>query len=75
MSKTSSKVKNRWNAKAYDQLPVRVPHGRKEDIEAHAQSKGKSVNGLMNDLIREDMGIAPDAWKKEWKDGGTESDV
>ena len=37
MGKTSSAVKNRYNAKAYDQLPVRVPKGRKATVEELAK--------------------------------------
>ena len=62
--KTSSAVKNRWNKKAYDQLPIRVPKGRKGDIEVFAASKGQSVNGYVNALIRESMGVSEDDWKR-----------
>ena len=63
MGKTSSAVKNRYNAKAYDQLPIRVPKGRKQAVEAHARKKGESVNGLVNALLRADMGITEEEWK------------
>ena len=76
MGKTSSEVKNRWNAKAYDPISIRVPKGRREDIEAHAKGKGKSVNGLVSDLLMTDMGFTEEQWKaKSWKDGGTNPDV
>lgn len=64
MSKTSSAVKNRYNAKAYDQIPIRVPKGRKQTVETHAKNKGKSVNGLINALLRADMGLSEDEWKR-----------
>ena len=63
LGKTSSAVKNRYNAKAYDQLPVRVPKGRKQDIEAFAQSRGESVNGLVNKLLRDAMQKSEEDWK------------
>lgn len=63
MGKTSSQVKDRYNAKAYDEMKIRVPKGQKADIEAHAKSKGTSVNGLVNDLLRADMGVSADDWK------------
>ena len=63
MGKTSSAVKNRYNAKAYDQLPIRVPKGRKSEIEAYAQARGESVNGLVNLLLREAMQKSEDEWK------------
>ena len=64
MGKTSSAVKNRYNAKAYDQLPIRVPKGRKTDIEAFAQLRGESVNGLVNGLLREAMQKSEEEWKR-----------
>lgn len=63
MGRTSSAVKNKYNAKAYDQILVMVPKGRKEDIQAFAKEKGVSVNGLVNDLLAAAIGIEPDEWK------------
>ena len=45
----------------------------KADIEAHARKKGVSVNGLINALLRADMGMAEDEWKRASGDN-TESD-
>ena len=64
MGRTSSKVKDRYNKKAYDEMKFRVPKGLKQAVEAHAQSKGYSVNGLLNELVRTDMGIPESEWKK-----------
>lgn len=64
MGRTSSAVKNRYNAKAYDQLPIRVPKGRKSTVEARAQQVGESVNGYVNGLIRADLGLSGDEWKE-----------
>lgn len=64
MGKTSAAAKNRWNKKAYDQLRIVVPKGRKDDIEAFAASKGQSVNGYVNALIRENMGVSESDWKR-----------
>ena len=55
MSKTSTEVKNRWNAKAYDQLLIRVKKGDKEIIKAFAEQNGESLNGYIVRLIEEDM--------------------
>lgn len=56
MSYTSSKVKDRWNKKAYDSFLVRVKAGRKEQIQARASSLGVSLNEYINNLINQDMG-------------------
>lgn len=59
---------NKEYAKKYigklDELKVRIPKGRKMDLEAHAQRKGFSVNGLINTLLREDMNLSEDEWKR-----------
>lgn len=70
MGKTSSTVKNRYNAKAYDQLPIRIPKGRKADVDAYAKSRGESVNGLVNNFLREALGMTEDEWKKTSDDAG-----
>ena len=61
--KSSTRAKNKYNAANYDSLRIVVPKGRKADIEAHAQSKGESVNGLVNALLRDDMGMSAEEWK------------
>lgn len=53
MGRTSSKVKDRWNAKAYDEIKVRVSKGEKDMIKAHAENNGESVNGFINRAITE----------------------
>ena len=51
-------------AKKYDRIQLVVPKGRKADIEAYAKAKGESVNGLMNMLLRADMGLTEEEWKR-----------
>lgn len=63
MGKTSSKVKNRYNAKAYEEIKMRVPKGRKQSVEAFAKEHGESVNGLISRLLRREMGLSEEAWK------------
>ena len=56
MGKTSSVVKDRYNAKAYDEIKVRVEKGQKEEIKAHAESfDGGSVNRFITRAIAETM--------------------
>ena len=55
MGKTSSAVKDRYNAKAYDEIKVRVPKGQKAAIQAHAESQGESVNGFISRAIENQM--------------------
>lgn len=55
MGKTSSAVKDRYNAKTYDEIKVRVPKGEKDLIQAHAETHGESTNGFINRAISETM--------------------
>ena len=55
MGKTSSKVKDRYNAKAYDEIKVRVKKGKKDIINAYATEHGMSVNDFINRAIDEKM--------------------
>lgn len=55
MGRTSSAVKDRYNAKAYDEIKVRVNKGQKEIIQAHAEARGQSVNSFINRAISETM--------------------
>lgn len=65
MGKTSSQVKDRYNAKAYDEIKVRVPKGRKAEIEAAVQAEGVSVNGLINRLLREYLQKSEEEWNEK----------
>lgn len=64
MAKTSNAVKDRWNAKNYDDLRVRIPKGRKADVETYASSLGTSVNGLINSLLQKSLGMSETEWKQ-----------
>lgn len=63
MGRTSSQVKDRYNAKAYDEIKLRVPKGQKAAVEAFARSRGLSTNALLNALLREAMDVAQQDWK------------
>ena len=57
-----------YNEKAYDRLAITIPKGQKKAVEAHAHNKGETVNGLVNGLLRADMGLSDSEWK-EARDG------
>ena len=71
MTKPTNAVKDRWNAKNYDDIRVRVPKGRKDDIEAYATQHGKSVNGLINGFLQEMLGLTEEEWKRAADEQGT----
>ena len=64
--KASTKAKNKYNAANYDSLRIVVPKGRKAAIQAHAESKGESINAMVNRAILADMGL------EKWPDGDGE---
>ena len=68
MPKKQTEWTRAYNEKAYDRLAITIPKGQKQAVESHAQGKGQSVNGLVNALLRDDMGLTED----EWKGGGQE---
>ena len=57
MGKTSNAVKDRYNAKNYDDIRVRVPKGMKETIQVYAEANGETINGFINRLISEALGV------------------
>lgn len=57
MGRTSSAVKERYNAKAYDDIRLRVPKGDKEKIQTFAATNGETINGFINRVIAEAMGV------------------
>jgi len=64
MSKPTNAVKDRWNAKAYDDLRIRIPKGRKANVEAFAKAQGESVNGLVNNYLRSILNMTEEEWKR-----------
>ena len=48
---TSTAVKQRYNAKAYDNINLVVKKGRKDELKAEAEKRGKSLNGFITECI------------------------
>lgn len=46
---------NKYVADNYDRFTATFPKGKKEEYKAHAETKGKSLNGLINELLEEDI--------------------
>lgn len=51
--KASTRAKNKYNAENYERISLVVPKGKKEQIKAHAESQGESLNGFVNRAIDE----------------------
>ena len=52
-TKAGQKAVDKYVKNNYDNLTVRVPKGRKDEIKAHAESRGESLNGFVNRAIDE----------------------
>ena len=52
---SQSKAVTKYIAKAYDQVSLRIPKGTREKYKSHAESKGKSLNALIVELLEADM--------------------
>ena len=59
---------NKEYAKRYmgklDEIKVRMPKGRKADIEEHAKKKGLSVNALIGQLLQAELNMTEEEWKR-----------
>lgn len=62
-TKTSSAVKRRYNDKTYARLNIFIPKNRKEQVEEYAKTHDGSINGLINRMLRDEMGISESEWK------------
>lgn len=51
MGKTSSVVKDRYRAKAYDMIQFSVPKGQRDVYKAFAAAHGESLAGLIKRLL------------------------
>lgn len=52
---SQSKAVTKYISKAYDQVSLRIPKGTREKYKNHAESKGKSLNALIVELLDKDM--------------------
>lgn len=46
---------NKYVAEKYDRFTATFPKGKKEEYREHAEGKGLSLNGLINELIENDI--------------------
>lgn len=53
--KNSYESIKRYEDKAYDKVLVRMPKGRKAEIQSHADRQGQSTNAYINAAIDEKM--------------------
>lgn len=55
VSKAQQKAVAKYMKSNYDELKVRVPKGKKDEIKSHAEKHGESLNSFVNRAIDETM--------------------
>jgi predicted HicB family RNase H-like nuclease len=55
VSEAKRRANDKYDAKTYERLSVKVKKGQREEIQTFAKAQGESVNGLINRLIKEAM--------------------
>lgn len=45
------KANAKYNLKAYDRIELKVPKGKKAELQAHAAKRGESLNSFVNRAI------------------------
>ena len=62
-SKANQRAVNKYILKAYDRVNLTIPKGRKDTIQEYASARGESVNGLINRLLRAELGQSVEQWE------------
>lgn len=62
-SKAQIDAHERYNLKAYDEIKLRLPLGRRSVIEEAAESGGLSLNETINRVLASTFGFDIDDWK------------
>ena len=63
-SKAQQRAVAKYMAANYDEIKIRIPKGRKADIEAYVKAHEGSINGLMNRLLRNILEMTEEEWKR-----------
>lgn len=60
VSEAQKKATSKYISKAYDQVSLRMPKGKREIYKEHAERKGMSLNALILQLLEEDIEFEKD---------------
>lgn len=64
ITKAQQKAVQKYVKGNYDRLSIFVPKGRRASIQARARSGGETINEYVTTLIRADLGLTEDEWKR-----------
>lgn len=53
LSEARKRANAKYNAKTYEQIPIRVLKGKKKLIQEYAEKRGETTNGFINRIIDE----------------------
>lgn len=62
-TKAGMRAVDKYVRENYARLNIKIPKAQEDAVKAHAASKGESLNGLVNTLLRDDMGLSEEEWK------------
>ena len=54
-TKAGQKAVNKYMRENYDRVNLTMPKGRKDEVKAHADTRGESLNAFINRAITETM--------------------
>ncbi len=54
-SESLKRAIKKYDQEKVDRIPMRVPKGQKEIIQAHAAKRGESINAFLNRAVNETM--------------------
>lgn len=55
VSDSKKKANEKYTRNHYDELKMRVPKGKKAEIQEHAENRGESLNGFLNRAVNNQM--------------------
>lgn len=64
MGTARTRANNKWNAKAYDRINLTIPKGKKDVLQSYVTARGESVNGMINRLLRAELGQSVEEWER-----------
>ena len=73
MKANTTEYKRAFVEKNYARIGVTIPKIQEDRVKEYAQSVGESVNGLINVLLRADMGMDESEWKVPGVRDGSEA--
>ena len=72
-TRAQQEATERYNSKAYDEIKLRVPKGRKQLIDSTAQDLGFSLNDFINRALAAAFNMDMDGWKYDYLPGQSQT--